>query len=447
MSGRMGTDSRFLETLFSAGTTCGLSDAQLVERFVARHDETAESAFESLVLRHGPMVFDIGLKILGNRHDAQDAFQAAFLILATKARLIMRQSSVGSWLHGVALRVARRARSDAAKRKVHERQIAAMTNWEAEPNSGENHDGFEVLHEEVERLPRKYREAVVLSYLEGLSLDAAAGQLGCPIGTIGVRLMRARKRLKVRLGRRGMTAPAGLLVAGSAVRSAFAALPPALVGSTVNAVIARTTNGISSLAAGKLTSNVLRSMMMIKLAKALTVVMVILAAIGSFGGMLVHSGKLVAREPSDEKPVKAPNPWIGKTVVTKYGAPVRGVVEEPVANRISRLYVVRERNGTQVRLEYGGDSGWIEASDVLLLDGADDFYSREIRAKPTSAYGYFQRGVIWTYKGENDKAIADYTKVILIDPQHAWAHAKRAYDWGKKNEWDKAIDDLLSPPN
>ena len=119
--------SRFLETLFSAGTACGLSDAQLLERFVARHDETAEAAFESLVLRHGPMVFDIGLKILGNTHDAQDAFQATFLILATRARSIMRQGSVGSWLHGVALRVARRARSDAARRKAHERQIAEMT--------------------------------------------------------------------------------------------------------------------------------------------------------------------------------------------------------------------------------------------------------------------------------------------------------------------------------
>jgi DNA-directed RNA polymerase specialized sigma24 family protein len=123
MSGRLGTDSRFLETLFSAGTACGLTDVQLLERFVSHHDQTREAAFESLVLRHGPMVFDICLKILGNAHDAQDAFQATFLILATKARSIMRHGSVGSWLHGVALRVARRARSEAARRKAQERQI------------------------------------------------------------------------------------------------------------------------------------------------------------------------------------------------------------------------------------------------------------------------------------------------------------------------------------
>ena len=112
MSGRLGSDSRFLETLFRAGSACGLTDAQLLERFVIHHDETAEAAFETLVLRHGSMVFNIGLKILGNTHDAQDAFQATFLILATRASSIMRRGSVASWTHAVALRVPRRARSD-----------------------------------------------------------------------------------------------------------------------------------------------------------------------------------------------------------------------------------------------------------------------------------------------------------------------------------------------
>ncbi len=133
MSGRLGTDGRFLETLFSAGTASGLTDAQLLERFISGRDDTKEAAFESLVLRHGPMVFDICQKIMGNTHDAQDAFQATFLILATKSRSIMRQGSVSSWLHGVALRVARRARVDAARRKVQERQIAELKRWEIEP--------------------------------------------------------------------------------------------------------------------------------------------------------------------------------------------------------------------------------------------------------------------------------------------------------------------------
>jgi RNA polymerase sigma factor (sigma-70 family) len=166
MSGRLGTGSRFLETLFSAGTACGLTDAELLERFVARHDETAEAAFETLVLRHGSMVFDISLKILGNTHDAQDAFQATFLILATRASSIMRRGSVASWLHAVALRVARRARSDGDRRKAREKQIAEKAQSEVDPSTQENGHDFEMLHDEVERLPRKYRQVVVLCYLE-----------------------------------------------------------------------------------------------------------------------------------------------------------------------------------------------------------------------------------------------------------------------------------------
>ncbi len=277
MSGRLGTDSRFLDTLFSAGTACGLSDAQLLERFVARHDETAEAAFETIVLRHGSMVFDISLKILGNTHDAQDAFQATFLILATGASSIMRHGSVASWLHGVALRVARRARSDAARRKAHEKQIAVMTQSEVEPSSLENGHDFDMLHDEVERLPRKYREAVVLCYLEGMSLEATAGQLGCPIGTVGVRLMRARERLKIRLRARGMSVPAGLLAAGTAARSASAALPAGLVGSTVNAVVHKATVGIVSLTAAKLAREILGSMVIKKLAKTCAGLAVVLA--------------------------------------------------------------------------------------------------------------------------------------------------------------------------
>ena len=138
-----------------------------------------------------------------------------------------------------------------------------------------------MLHDEVERLPHKYREAVVLCYLEGMSLEAAAGQLGCPIGTVGVRLMRARERLKIRLSPRGMSVPAGLLVAGTAARSASAALPAALVGSTVNAVIGKAKVGVVSLAAAGLAHDVLRSMTMIKLAKISTALLVAAAAIGS----------------------------------------------------------------------------------------------------------------------------------------------------------------------
>ena len=108
MSRRSDAVIRSLRILFSEGTHCGLNDADLLHRFVDRAD--GSDAFEGLVLRHGPMVFDVCLRVLGDPHDAQDAFQATFLVLAARARSIHRQDSLGSWLHGVALRVARRAR-------------------------------------------------------------------------------------------------------------------------------------------------------------------------------------------------------------------------------------------------------------------------------------------------------------------------------------------------
>ena len=127
MSGRSEAVVRSLGLLFTRGPIAASADAELLERFLSRSDDAAAHAFEGLVLRHGPMVFDVCTKVLDNPHDAQDAFQATFLVLATRARSIRRQSSVGSWLHGVAFRVARRARSDAARRKAHERRIAEMS--------------------------------------------------------------------------------------------------------------------------------------------------------------------------------------------------------------------------------------------------------------------------------------------------------------------------------
>ena len=283
MSARSESDIRSLEILFKVGTHCGLSDAELLERFLCSHGEAAEFAFEGLVMRHGPVVFDVCLKILGDAHDAQDAFQATFLILATRARSIMKQRSVGCWLHGVALRVARRARSDAARRRLRERRIAEMTSRDVDAEPLRERNDFQLLHEEVERLPSKYREPIVLCYLEGLTLEAAAGHLGCPIGTIGVRLMRGRDRLKERLGRRGVSGADGVLVAGLSSRAAMAILPDGLIRSTVDAAIRITSGGSATLAAAKFTSAVLRNMVMIRVVKISAAFLATAIAIGSFG--------------------------------------------------------------------------------------------------------------------------------------------------------------------
>jgi DNA-directed RNA polymerase specialized sigma24 family protein len=124
--GSQGSLVRSIQTLFDAGATGSLSDSQLLERFLDRRGEAAEAAFEALVVRHGPMVFDVCRSVLGASHDVEDAFQATFLVLACKAASIRRRDSLASWLFGVARRVASRALSEAARRRAHEREVAEM---------------------------------------------------------------------------------------------------------------------------------------------------------------------------------------------------------------------------------------------------------------------------------------------------------------------------------
>ena len=148
----------------------------------------AEAAFEALVTRHGPMVLDVCGHIVCDSHDAQDAFQATFLVLAARAGSIRRRDALAGWLMGVARRVALRSRADAARRRLHERRAAEK---QAE-RDGDPPASWPELHEEIDRLPVRYREPVVLCYLEGVTTEAAALRLGCPHGTVLSRLSRAR---------------------------------------------------------------------------------------------------------------------------------------------------------------------------------------------------------------------------------------------------------------
>ena len=207
--GRSGTRLRHLETLFHAGTIVGLGDAQLLDRFASRRDEAAEIAFTALVERHGPMVFRVCREVLRDPHEAQDAFQATFLILARKSASIRRRDSLGPWLHGVALRVSACAKSASARRRTHERRRAESTTPSFDPTDGGEERA--ILHEEIGRLPEKYRTPVVLCYLEGLTHDQAAQKLRWPVGTVRSRLSGARDRLRSRLVRRGVAPSAAIL--------------------------------------------------------------------------------------------------------------------------------------------------------------------------------------------------------------------------------------------
>jgi RNA polymerase sigma factor (sigma-70 family) len=294
--------NRSIQTLFKDGTTSGLSDAGLLDRFLRQRDE---AAFEALVVRHGPMVLEICRTVLGDAHAAEDAFQATFLVLSCQARSIQRRDSLASWLFGVARRVAIRAKCDAARRHSLARTLAERPARVEDRGPG----AFDpaALHEEVDRLPEKYRAPIVLCYWQGLTYEAAAQQLGCPVGTLSVRLKRAKDRLKTRLTRRGATVPAGLLAAGAAApaSSATFSIPlaeatarAALRCSAANTVVA----GAISATVSTLTHGVLNSM-------ALTKLKIIALFVGSLSLVAVSGTTIVGQQASTgrAKPKPAAN--------------------------------------------------------------------------------------------------------------------------------------------
>jgi RNA polymerase sigma factor (sigma-70 family) len=223
---------RDLQTLFRSGRIGDLSDGALLERFLAARDE---AAFESLVGRHGPMVLRVCLATLTDPTDVDDAFQAVFVILFRQGAAIQSRDSVASWLHGVALRVSARAKVDAARRRKHERKAAEREAMTATQPADDSDRAATALHEEVARLPHRYREAVLLYYFEGQTCDEAARRIGRPVGTVKARLARARGLLKQRLARRGIAVPAVLIAAGAEVTAA-PAVPPELASATIRSI-------------------------------------------------------------------------------------------------------------------------------------------------------------------------------------------------------------------
>jgi RNA polymerase sigma factor (sigma-70 family) len=229
-----------LGTLYSLGTVGELSDGQLLGRFLARDDPAeSEAAFAVLVERHGAMVLRVCQRILGDPHDAHDAFQATFLLLVRKAGTIRCRESVAEWLFRIARRVAARAGIDAARHRRRLEDLAAerrsaLADPPAIPPIAE--PDHAALIAEVDRLPERYRAAIVLYYFEGLSTEAAARRLGCARGTVLSRLSRARDRLRGRLERRGVSLEAVWPVGAAMNRAAWSGtVPSALAHSTIRA--------------------------------------------------------------------------------------------------------------------------------------------------------------------------------------------------------------------
>ena len=206
------------------------SDPELLRRFAGQGDG---AAFHALLLRHGPMVLEVCHGVLGNEADAEDAFQATFLILARKASSIRKTESLGSWLHGVAYRTALKARAQSATRRKNE--ACAPARPHAEPDDLTWREVRQVLHEELTGLAERYRAPLVACYLEGKTQDEAAAQLGVAKTTLKQRLERARSMLRARLVRRGLGPTAVLVATAWPSATASACLPATLVSSTVKA--------------------------------------------------------------------------------------------------------------------------------------------------------------------------------------------------------------------
>ena len=218
-----------------------MTDAELLTDFLVHHDQ---SAFELLVRRHGPMVLNVCRDVLAESHDADDAFQATFMILIRNASAIRDRSSLGPWLYEVAWKASRRSKQQARRRNAMQRQVSTMDSAASFDPDQTQLELRPVLHAEIHQLPNRLRDAIVLCYLEGFAVEAAAKRLDCPVGTLKSRLSKGREILRSRLTRRGLGVTAVLLLLAwlTDEASAGAEVPEVLVESTIQ-------SGLKALAA------------------------------------------------------------------------------------------------------------------------------------------------------------------------------------------------------
>jgi RNA polymerase sigma factor (sigma-70 family) len=270
----------------------GLRDAELLQRWVLHRDE---AAFEALLWRHAATVLGVCRRALGDAHEAEDAAQATFLALARKGGAIGEGQAVVAWLHTVAHRMALRART--LLPRAASLPAPHLDAFPARPADDPVwRDLRSVLDEEVSRLPLKYRAAFVVCHIEGRTNEEAARELGCPVGTIVSRLARARRRLRDRLTRRGVTLTAAALAALTG-EAASAAVPPALIREAVRAAtVAATWGGLTGVVSTEvvaLTEGVMRAMLLTKV-KAIAAVVFVFVLLGG-GGVLGY--RAVAGDP------------------------------------------------------------------------------------------------------------------------------------------------------
>ncbi len=317
---QLGGVLHYLRGLFG-GPAAAQDDRELLHAFAARRDE---AAFAALVERHGPLVWGVCRRLLRHTQDAEDAFQATFLVLARKAGSVSWRDDAGNWLYAVALRVARKARARAARQRRRESEVAMPP--AAATDEGPDRDTAEAVAEEVGRLPDKYRRPVVLCCLQGKSHAEAAQLLGWPEGTVSGRLSRAKEMLRRRLARRGVVVPAAGVAALLAAETVSA--PAAVVGLTVRAAISFAAGAGLTTVPAALAEEVMRTMFVSKV-KVGGAVVLVLALIGAGLGAWARGGgepprpapePPAAERPREEAKAKSdvPAAWAGRWVADPF---------------------------------------------------------------------------------------------------------------------------------
>jgi RNA polymerase sigma factor (sigma-70 family) len=390
-----------LGTLYHLGTAGTLTDGQLLEQFLARNDPAAsEAAFTALVDRHGAMVLAVCQKVLGDPNDAHDAFQATFLILVNKAGSIRSRESVGGWLLGIARRVAARARVEGARRRRHLQQLGAER-----PNFKDGGDGpmpsnpepdFAPLIAEVDRLPERFRAAVVLHYFEGLSTEATAQRLGCARGTVLSRLSRARSRIKKRLKQQGVSfaafIPAGETLtrwiplvpvpAGLAQTTVKAAGSLALAGAAIESVVPA---AVASLSRG-----VARTLVFAKVRAAAALMVLAVAAVSIGLAATYATTDEPRRGVSGQAPTNPPQSAVAKSRTARTEVKAEG--KDPGAQLVFRGQVLdpdgRPVAGAQMLLGLPlAGPGVLQAPRQLGTSGADGHFEVSIAREKIDRVG------------------------------------------------------------
>ena len=338
-----------IETLFDAGALGEQTDRQLLDRFTGPDRAIAELAFTVLVKRYGPIVYRVCHAILRDRHEAEDAFQATFLVLARRARGLWVRDSLEPWLLAVARRTASSTRTLALRRLARERRSAEFATSVVDDPGWDDSDA--ILHEELDRLPEKYRIAVRLCDLDGLTQEQAARRLGWPDGTVRSRLARGREQLRERLARRGIAPAVAFAAPRPSLDGASALLVQRVVRAAVLFASGQPVSGVSGTVMA-LTKGALRIMFWSKLrtTAALGVAGVLLCGTGMMGYRAMGRQQVPTSAPG-QQPTKEEGPAATRTLA----APSEVESPELVELGRARVEVARKLHDAAFRLWQAGE--------------------------------------------------------------------------------------------